>query len=116
MNVGWNKCQGNVWCKLNEVDLSHNHFDNMRGVYVIWYNLHNPEAVRVGQGFIRDRLQAHRHDQDVQYYAHLGLYVTWARVPENSLNGVEAYLAQNLNPLVGEQFPNVPLISVNLPW
>ena len=115
MNVHWNKCDGDIWCKLNEVNLSHNHFDHMTGVYVIWHSLHNPQTVRVGQGFIRDRIAAHRRDPQVQYYASFGLYVTWASIPRDSLNGVETFLAQNLKPLVGEQFPDVPLIPVNLP-
>jgi len=29
---------------------------------------------------------------------------------------VEAYLGSTLNPTVGERFPDVPQIQVNLPW
>ena len=115
MIVHWNKCEGNVWCKLNEVDLSNSHFNCMTGVYVICHGGNNPRTVRVGQGFIKDRIAAHRADPEVQVYNHLGLYVTWARIPANFLNGVEAFLAQQLNPLVGQRFPNVPIIPVNLP-
>jgi hypothetical protein len=32
---------------------------------------------------------------------------------ESDLNGVEAYLAETYNPLVGERFPFVNRISVN---
>ena len=116
MNVNWNKCKGSIWCKLNGVDLNHNHFDDMRGVYIIWHGGDNPQTVRVGQGFIKDRLASHRLDPEIQAYTHLGLYVTWAHVQENYLDGVEVFLAQNLNPLVGEQFPNARPIPVNLPW
>lgn len=116
MQVTWNRCEGHIWCELNNVDLNNNHFDNMTGVYVIWYGVNNPRTVRVGQGFIRDRLRDHRLDSKVQAYKQYGLLVTWASVPANSLNGVEAYLAQNLNPILGERFPNVLPIAVNLPW
>lgn len=115
MNVYWNKYSNQNWCELSGVDLNGSHFDNMTGVYVIWYGGNNPRTVRVGQGFIGDRLQAHRNDFQVQAYDHLGLYVTWASIPANSLNGVEAFLAQELDPIVGQQFPNVYPIQVNLP-
>ena len=77
MTVDWTKCKGNVWCKLNEVDLSSSHFNHMTGVYVIWHGGNNSRTVRVGQGFIRDRLQEHRTDPEVQVYKHLDLFVTW---------------------------------------
>ena len=116
MTIDWVKNQNGNSYKLDELNLSSNHFDYMTGVYAICHGGYTPRTVRVGQGFIRDRLQAHRQDQAVQYYAHLGLYVAWASVPTDSLNGVEAFLAQELNPLLGERFPNVFPIAVNLPW
>ncbi len=116
MQLEWNKCQGDVWCPLNTVDLQHHHFDSLEGVYVIWHGGESPVTVRVGQGIIRDRLAAHRSDPAVQAYASLGLYATWAKVEAASRDGVEAYLAQALNPKVGERFPNRKPISVNHPW
>ena len=116
MNVEWIKCTNNTWCELNRVNLNHHHFDNFKGVYIIWHGGANPQIVRVGQGFIRNRLTSHRNDPQVQAHAHLTLYVTWASIPDAYLNGVEAYLAQTLGPLVGERFPNVLPITANLPW
>ncbi len=116
MQLSWIKCKGDVWCNLNSVNLSHSHFDYMSGVYVIWHGGSNAATVRVGQGFIRDRLPEHRSDSEVQDFATLGLYVTWASVPESSRDGVEAYLAQVLKPKVGSRFPSVSPITVNLPW
>ena len=116
MNILWNECEGGVWCPLNSVNLGHHHFNNLIGVYVIFHSLHNPRTVRVGQGSIKDRIEAHRTDPEVQAYNNLGLYVTWASVQTSDLDGVEVFLAQYLKPLVGEKFPNVPPIPVNLPW
>ena len=116
MTINWVKNQDGNLYKLDELNLSSNHFDYMTGVYAICHGGNTPRTVRVGQGFIRDRLQAHRQDQTVQYYANLGLHVTWASVPKNVLDGVEAFLAQNLDPILGERFPNVLPIAVNLPW
>ena len=122
MRLEWTKCKGGVWCPLNTVNLNHLHFDDMEGVYIIWHEGGLPAmervggqvTVRVGQGVIRDRLQAHREDK-VQAYSHLGLLVTWASVPEKYRDGVEAYLAQRLEPKIGERFPDVDPIEVNLP-
>jgi hypothetical protein len=116
MQITWNKCEGDAWCPLNTVSLSHTHFDGLDGVYVIWHGGQNPRTVRVGQGVIRDRLTAHREDREIQAYAGQGLFVTWARVNAGSRDGVEAYLANQLNPLVGERFPDVTPVQVNLPW
>ena len=116
MQLNWIKCHGDVWCKLSAVNLAHSHFENMHGVYAIWHGGDNAHTVRVGKGYVRDRLQAHRNDPEVQAYARLGLYVTWASVPAQSQDGVEAYLAQRLTPKVGERFPQAVPAQVNLPW
>ncbi len=116
MKLNWVKCKGNVWCQLNTVDLTHSHFDNMEGVYVIWHLGDSPATVRVGQGIIRDRIQAHRGDTQVQAYNRFDLVVAWASVPDRYRNGVEVYLAQTLQPVVGTYFPVAQPIKVNLPW
>lgn len=115
LRVNWIKSVEDTWLGLHTVDLSHSHFDNLSGVYLIWHRGATPHYVRVGQGAIRDRLSSHRNDDEINTYQHLGLSVTWASVPTKQLNGVEAYLAAQCKPLVGERFPNVTPISVNLP-
>jgi len=114
--LNWLKCQGEVWCKLSTVNLSHPHFEIMTGVYIIWHGPPSPATVYVGQGKIRDQLTAHRTDARIQRYADMVLYVTWATVPQQSMDGVVAYLAERLRPKVGDARPNVSNISTNLPW
>lgn len=116
MQLNWVKCQGNVWCKLNFVNLDHSHFDNKNGVYVIWHGGKNPAVVYVGQGNIRDRLTTHRGDEKIQQYDSLDLYVTWAMVPPEYRNGVEAFLAATWTPKVGSRHPQATAIEVNSPW
>ncbi len=94
------------------VDLSHAHFNNMEGVYIIWQA--NGPVVRVGQGIIRDRLAAHKQDKAITAYPNL--HVTWAPVSALYRNGVERHLANTLKPRVGDTFPNVNPIQVLLPW
>lgn len=72
--------------------------------------------VRIGQGFIADRLKVHRVDSEVQAYSAMGLLATWTSVDDVSLDGVEAYLGRILNPKVGARFPNAIPVQVNLPW
>jgi len=116
MFVEWIKCQGDVWCKLNTVNLSHPHFDSLRGVYIIWHGGSDAATVKVGQGNIKERLQSHRNNPDIQKFESRTLYVTWAKVDELSMNGVEAFLGNKLSPLIPSIFPRVNEIEVNLPW
>ncbi len=115
LQVTWIKSTEDTWCGLHTVNLAHNHFNNLSGVYLIWHGGATPHYVRVGQGNIRDRLTQHRTDPSINAYSNLGLFVTWAHVPDSQMDGIEAYLANQCNPLVGERFPNVRQISVNLP-
>ena len=101
---------------LNTVDLAHPHFNNMAGVYVIWY-IESSYVVTVyaGQGTIKDRFYAHRNDYRIQQCASKTLYATWARASISDRDGIEAYLHDRLDPLVGNS-PDAPFIPVNLPW
>jgi hypothetical protein len=87
----------------------------MEGVYIIWHGGDNGATVRVGQGIIRDRLKAHRDDPQINAYTNLGRFVTWASVSQDYRDGVEAFLAEKLNPMVGERFPTRTPIEVNWP-
>ena len=112
MQLDWQKCQGDVWGTFMNVDLSHSHFDDMKGVYIIWQK--SGPVVRVGQGVIRDRLAAHRNNEDIT--APSSLFVTWAPVNVAYRDGVERYLADTLKPVVGDAFPDADPIPVSLPW
>ena len=116
MQLNWTRCKGDVWCKLNSVNLDHEHFDDMHGVYIIWHGGTNPAVVYLGQGNIKERLAAHRIDPKIQKYEYLGLYVTWATVHEYYCDGVESHLAGTLRPIVGLNHPQVTPIAVNSPW
>ncbi len=112
LQLSWQKCVGDVWGSFLTVDLAHAHFNDMEGVYIIWQG--KGPVIRVGQGFIRDRIAAHRTDRAITAYDNL--YVTWARVSANYRDGVERYLANVLQPKVGDVFPDATPIVVNLPW
>ncbi|MGE4297632.1 MAG: hypothetical protein AB7E47_06350 [Desulfovibrionaceae bacterium] len=116
LELKWGHCKGDVWCKLNTVNLDNEYFDDLDGVYIIWYMENSkPITVRVGQGQIRERLTDHRDNEDIQAYADKGLKVTWAKVKLNQRDGVERYLGEKLNPKVGERFPQAEPIQCNLP-
>lgn len=114
--LNWVKCQGEVWCSLNTVNLPHPHFDNLEGVYVIWHGGPTPKTVYVGSGNIRQRLTDHRQNPEIQQFQNLGLFVTWAAVTGVTMRGAEVYLATSLNPLVGQRYPQVAPVQVNAPW
>lgn len=111
MNVEWIKCNGGKWCGLLTVDLAHEHFDDLNGVYIIWSG---KTVVRLGSGQIKYRLEEHRDNPDILAYPNLR--VTWAKVHGNQMQGVEKYLSEQLAPAVGDRFPDSTPIPVNLPW
>jgi len=113
MELRWIKSTTNQWLSLEWVDLSG---VNTTGVYIIWHGGNPSRVVRVGQGNITARLTAHRADREVLAYRVHGLYVTWATVPALFLDGVEAYLADTWNPILGERFPVAARIAVNSPF
>ena len=114
MNVFWCKCMLQSRCRLKIINLNNEHFDSLIGVYVIWYGDDRSNVVSVGQGTIRDKLIEMQMDKKVQEYEP-DLFVTWAAVPRASLEGVEAFLSSELNPLVHHNITFSEPVSVNLP-
>ena len=115
-NLNWIKCQGDVWCSLNSMNLAHQHFDNLEGVYIIWHGGIQPKVVYVGMGNIRERLRHHRNDPSIQRYSYNGLFVTWASVEKSKQPGIEAHLISKWKPLANVQKPNKMPIVVNSPF
>ena len=114
LSVGWRNCgDDGHWCDLEKLDL----VMKTTGVYIIWHEGNPSKVVRIGQGKIAERLAAHRNDPEITAYSKFGpLLVTWAAVSAAQRDGVERYLADRLNPLVGDEIPYVEPIAVNNPW
>jgi len=122
--VHWVKnTQNNEWFDFLRLNLDSPYFTNRRGIYVIWYTspiASTSKVIRLGQGDLVNRLREHRSDPSILSYSQYGqMKVTWAVVDnitlyENDLGGVEAYLADQYSPLVGQRFPLVSQISINL--
>ena len=111
----WVKCKGNVWCPFDRLNLSN---VTELGVYIIWseaclLSQEENQTVYVGQGNIAERISDHRKDSRIT--RHKNLYVTWAKVSEPYRSGVERYLADVLQPVEGDQHPQVFPNPVNLP-
>ena len=116
MTLEWIKCDGGNWCPFERVNLSHPHFTNLEGVYVIWHSGAVPATVYVGQGDVAARLLDHRRNNKILVYSRLGLFVTWAKVDRARLDGVERFLIDSLNPIESHRGPSAPPIAVNYPW
>ncbi len=110
--IKWTQCTGGVWCPLNNLNLAG--ISDARGVYIIWHTGNPSRVVRVGQGNIAERLGEHRRNPEIVAYG--DLLVTWASAAAHQLDGIERYLADKLNPLVGDAFPDVTPIAVNSPF
>ena len=50
MILNWIKCTGDVWCKLNSINLDHEHFNGKNGIYIIWHGGSESKVVYVGKG------------------------------------------------------------------
>ncbi len=117
LTLRWWTCEGNTqWCGLETVNLSNL---TIEGVYLIWHSgTKVPPAkwLYVGQGNIRGRLEEHRRDHRIlQYREHGTLLTSWAYVLPDYRNGVERFLAEACNPILGHQWPETVPVSVNLP-
>jgi hypothetical protein len=113
VQLQWSKCAGGEWCLLNELDRAEiDHF----GVFVVWRSgdLGRASVVLfVGSGPLRQQISDCRRDP--VFGAAADLRVTWAGVDPRYVDGVAAYLYQQLRPLWGEVPRLVPVQPVNLP-
>ena len=115
MHLDWVKCTGNTHCRFSDLSLD---LVNIDGIYIIWYQGHSGRAVYVGQGNVAGRIAAHRTDKNITSYNSNGkLLVSFAYVEPRYKDGVENYLANELNPMVSEAHPDAePIQIINLPW
>lgn len=110
MKLSWIQCRGDVYCTLLRVDLTGQEDD---GIYLIWHKS-SGQAIYVGQGNIKNRLEAHRAS-DLMSYGYESLLVTWAFVPnEEDRKAIERYLHRVLSP-VASTCDLGSEIQVNLP-
>ena len=111
LNLQWVKCENKVWCSFNNLNITHEYFNDLKGVYIIWSN---NKVIRIGSGIIRNRIIDHRTNVEIIKYH--DLKVTWARVNANQMEGVEKYLADTLNKGVGERLKERTTIKEKLQW
>jgi hypothetical protein len=112
LQLHWYKCAGGEWCLLEEVGLAQL---DPSGVFVIWRpgNGRASAVLYVGSGPLRQEIERCRRDPVIG--GSPGLRVTWAAVDPRDVDGVAAYLYQQLRPLWGEVPDPVPAQPVNLP-
>lgn len=116
MIIEWYKCKGGIWCELNKIDLSHDSFDKLSGVYVIWHSTNKPVVVKVGSGIIRDELRKNKDDIAIQAFTKYGLFVSWAETPLLKRKPIETFLALELAPTIFPELSKTKPIQVNFPW
>ena len=125
----WQRCLKNsLWCQFNEKLLSNGRFEtrlgdhsvNISGIYIIWTGIDNRTVLKVGSGIIKDKLEEHLRDPEIQAYKPTRLYVTWASTlsvigAEEIQKGVEKFLDIVFKPKLAEHLPDIDLVMVNLP-
>jgi hypothetical protein len=117
MEVEWYKCQGNIWCELNKVDIYHKFLDGLSGIYIIWYGGKEDRTVlRIGLGNIRQELESNKNDIAIQAFSKYNLQVSWAEVPLLKKKNILVWLNQKLNPKFKDNLPSAKPVETNLPW
>ena len=113
MQLQWSRGASREWSLLTEVDP---HEVDGYGVLTIWYaggSGRGSVVLYVGHGQLRQQIEECRRDPIFRGTS--PLQVTWARVDPTHVDGVAAYLYQQLRPLWGEIPRAVPPQPVNLP-
>ena len=113
MKIRWRR-----WYVFDKIDLNDSNYRDISGVYVIayWNGEDEQITVKVGRGCIWSRIKSHRENPIIQGYGRAWtLYITWAEIPTQNMDGVEKYLAEVLHPIVSERFPDTHSTPVNLP-
>ncbi|MGD8915161.1 MAG: response regulator [Syntrophobacterales bacterium] len=113
--IEWETCTRGIWCNLSELDLDHEHFNDMEGIYVIWQGVDNPLALRVGHGLIKECLARERNDKEVLAYQRDEIYVTWGKVDRKFCAAIVRYIANILQPELDSSSPDVEPLKVNIP-
>ena len=121
--LDWIRCRGAIrWCSFRDFGLSNGAIRDISGLYCIFKRL-PPEnkddhiigyfTVHVGSGDIADRIRAHREEPDFEEYDNL--LMTWAEAGERQHEGIERYLADELNPK-HDVHPRATPIPATLPY
>ncbi len=120
LKLNWHGGKPGIWHQLTDPQMYDDIPEDIVGVYVIWEQLtpSHINVIKVGQGIIKDRLSVHRNDDEIigdGSSLHM-IFVAWAEVAPDMINGVEAFLGRHLKPEVGDRFPKDEEVLVNFPF
>lgn len=116
LNVIWQKNnQNNEPFDLLRLDLSSPYFSGKKGVFVVWcITSPSSKVIKIGSGNLLEQLKNARSNPLVLQYSKNGpLKVSWIAVngvlKEEQMLGVEAFLYDIYNPLLGEKNSSKPI-------
>jgi hypothetical protein len=101
------------WWSFDDLDAAQVAWRDIFGIYIVAAN--DGRTIRLGQGDVVPRLRVHKNDRSICNPSFGSLWITCASVGRMCVSGVERFLANELSPVVGEAFPDVGPIPVNLP-
>ena len=116
-NAVWIKnTQNNEWFDFLRLNLGAPYFANgKKGVFIIWYvSPGASKVIKIGSGVLAEQLKNLRLNPQILEFSKSGpLKVSWVAVngvlKEEHLLGVERYLYDAYNPLVGEKNSAEPI-------
>jgi hypothetical protein len=118
MRVVWKKCAHGSWCELYKLNIAHDYFNNLEGVYILWYKNEDggKTILSVGGGLIATELKKLKEDTAVLAFESYELSVTWTAIDSKKHNSIIKFLIKSLNPMLTKNAPGGFSKKVNLPW
>lgn len=118
MRVVWKKCAHGSWCELYKLNISHDYFNTLEGVYIVWYTNESGQrtVLSVGSGLVAKEFKSMKEDTAVLAFESYQLSVTWAAVPAKKQKGIVKFLIKTLKPMLTKKTPPGFPKKVNLPW
>ena len=112
LKLNWIKCQGDVWCSFQNLNIDHEFFDHFNGVYIIW---EDQKVIKIAGGNIRTCIKEDRNSPDLVVH-YPKAKVTYAKVSESDRQGVISFLSNQFKVTQPSTIPASEQIEVNFPW
>jgi|GEM_PF-2737426 len=120
VKINWYVCKDVGWCDLFKIDINHRAVVKEYGIYIVWKGTGVDGSriiLSVGQGFIREEILKLREDDKIKGENEYGIFMTWSKLPEYHLNGVEVYLNEKFKPkFKKKKLPDENPKKAELPW
>lgn len=116
VSLVWDTMLDDIWYDFLTLQTTRNEWLNPQGVLVISSGLAGPKnPVLIASGDVMFLIAKHQKEARLRNMAGQGLWVTWAEVQSEFMNGVCNFLSQTLRPMIATRHSRDVPIPTNLP-